>query len=356
MTATPSVNAVVCGLGASTPVGRTAWAAAAAVRAGIDGFGAHAFMVDSEGEPMRVAECPWLTTEPDVAVRLSNCLLTAIHEAFALVREAVARLGLKPKLWINFPAPRPGLSTTDLRNARARMQPVIDAHFPTVQVLHRGHAGAAHALDAALKSIAMDPMSACIVSGVDSYLTPDTLEWLEATDQLHGAGPTNNAWGFVPGEGAGAILLMSAEACRSARGQPLARLTAVGLGTERNLIRTDTVCIGEGLSVAFRQAFRGLSSGDRVTDTYCDMNGETYRADEYGFSVLRTREHFVRASEFMTPADCWGDVGAASTPLLSVLACAALFKGYANGRISLIWTSSDTGERGALLLQAIGRN
>ncbi len=34
-------------------------------------------------------------------------------------------------------------------------------------------------------------------------------QWLEENDQLHGAGPLNNAWGFIPGEGAGAVLLVT---------------------------------------------------------------------------------------------------------------------------------------------------
>jgi 3-oxoacyl-[acyl-carrier-protein] synthase-1 len=349
-------DAVICGLGGSTPIGRTAWAAAAAVRAGVAGFTSHAFMVDSEGEPMRIAECPWLVSQPRMAARLSDCLITAVREAFGAVREQVDTLGLKPKLWINLPAPRPGLSVDQIKQARALAQPILDTLFPSVQVIQLGHAGGIYAIDAALRALAADRHAACVVCGVDSYLAPDTLEWLELTDQLHGAGPRNNAWGFIPGEGAGALLLMASENARRARAEPLARVVSVGLGKEPNLIRTDTVCIGQGLSTAFRQAFQSLPSGQRVTDTYCDLNGDNYRADEYGFSVLRTREHFVSASEFVTPADCWGDVGAASAPLGIVLACAAMKKSYANGPLGLVWASSEAGERGAVLLQGGARS
>jgi 3-oxoacyl-[acyl-carrier-protein] synthase I len=289
-----------------------------------------------------------------MAARLADCSITAIREAFAPVHQQVTALGLQPQLWINLPAPRPGLSADQLRQVRAIATQALDSWFPSIHVLQLGHAGGIYAVDAALRAIAKERLSACVVCGVDSYLAPDTLEWLEQTDQLHGAGPTNNAWGFIPGEGAGALLLMAADTCRTARATSYARVVSVGLGKESNLIRTDSVCIGQGLSAAFRQAFQSLTDGSRVNDTYCDLNGETYRADEYGFSVLRTREHFVRATEFTTPADCWGDVGAASGPLLSVVACAALEKGYSTGPLSLVWTSSDTGERGAILLRASG--
>jgi 3-oxoacyl-[acyl-carrier-protein] synthase-1 len=223
-------------------------------------------------------------------------------------------------------------------------------------VLQQGHAGGCHAIDAAIRTIRMDPTSACVVCGVDSYLAPDTLEWLEETDQLHGAGPKNNAWGFIPGEGAGALLLMAADTCRRARLQPVGQIAAVGLGKEKNLIRTDTVCTGLGLTDAFKGALAGLDGDQRVTDVYCDLNGEPYRADEFGFSVLRTRERFVSASDCVTPADCWGDVGAASVPLGIILACAASAKRYSNGSHSLVWASSESGERGAALIQGVARS
>ena len=74
----------IVGLGASTAVGRDAWSSAAAVRAGISGFGEHPFMIDTAGNPMRVAAAPWL----DVALApldgfQAPLLFPAIDQAFA---------------------------------------------------------------------------------------------------------------------------------------------------------------------------------------------------------------------------------------------------------------------------------
>jgi 3-oxoacyl-[acyl-carrier-protein] synthase-1 len=179
----------------------------------------------------------------------------------------------------------------------------------------------------------------------------ETLEWLEANDQLHGAGPLNNAWGFIPGEAAGAALVIGEEALDRAGVEPLARVLSVGRGIEPNRIKTQTVCIGEGLTAAFREGLAGLPSGTRVTDMVCDMNGEPYRADEFGFACLRTKEAFESASDVIAPADCWGDVSAASGPLGVLLSAAAGRKSYANGRYALVWASSEGGERGAALLE-----
>ena len=75
------------------------------------------------------------------------------------------------------------------------------------------------------------------------------------------------------------------------------------------------------------------------------------RADEYGFTVLRTREYLRAAGEFNSPADCWGDVGAASGPLHVALAAIAHHKRYARGPLSMAWGSSESGARGAALIR-----
>ena len=327
-------------LGAVTPIGRTAATAAAAVRAGIARFTEHAFMVDSEGEPMHLAQCPWLEDMP-VERRISACLLDAIAQVLVS-----SGSGLPGPLFVDLPLPRPGLPD---RLAR-QVHDAVTQRYPrltAIEVCQRGHAGGALALDAAFRHLRVNPERPCVVAGADSYCDPDTLEWLEQTDQLHGAGPRNNAWGFMPGEGAGALLV----AARSrGQGAGLPRLLSTGVGQETRLIRTGTVCIGEGLTAAFRGALVGLAAGQCVTDVYCDLNGDTYRADEFAFAVTRTRERFVSASDFVAPADCWGDVGAASVPLGVILACAAGARGYARGTHALVWASSDGGQRGAALL------
>ena len=53
----------IIGIGARTPVGLTAPAAAAAVRASISGIVDHPYMVDKAGEKMSVAMDPELPTE-----------------------------------------------------------------------------------------------------------------------------------------------------------------------------------------------------------------------------------------------------------------------------------------------------
>ena len=63
---------------------------------------------------------------------------------------------------------------------------------------------------------------------------------------------------------------------------------------------------------------------------------------------------FKNAAAFEAPADCWGDVGAASGPLYVSLVAAAEERGYAKGPLSLIWASSEGGRRAAAILKQWG--
>ena len=351
MSYSPSHDVVICGLGAVTPVGRDALSSAAAVRAALSGFTQHPLMADTEGRPVHVAACPWLTESASTASRLGDCLVEALRDALrALARDGGVDSNEPCALFVNLPLVRPGIPDDIVEIVRRRVQQSLPRQFQSVALAQRGHAGGLLALRSAVKVLTAGTVRACVVAGADSYMDLETLEWLEDTEQLHGAGRRNHAWGFVPGEGAGAILLMLRSTAERLGIEPLGRIVSVGVGTERNLIRTGSVCLGIGLTGAFSEALAALADGLRVTDTYCDMNGEPYRADEYGFAVLRTRDHFVSASEFVAPADCWGDVGAASAPLFLVLAVVAFNKAYALGDVSLVWASSDTGERGAALV------
>lgn len=338
----------VVGLGAATAVGRSAWASAAAVRAGICGFAKHSYMVDEMGLPMKVAPLPWIDQSFSLTERVGDALISSVREAIAPLLQAQPRPPIG--LLVNLPHDRPGLPS-DLRERLGEMlRSKFSGVFMHTSFASLGHAGGLLALQSAQQRLAASPDAVCVVAGADSYLEPDILEWLEQTEQLHGAGQRNNAWGFVPGEGAGALALTQPGLARHLRLAPLGCIRRTGVGRESELIGAESVCLGRGLTDAVRTALEALRDGERLTDVYCDMNGEPYRADEYAFLVTRTRERFGSASDFIAPADCWGDVGAASAPLLIALACIAGEKRYAKGPVALVWASSVKGERGAALV------
>ncbi len=344
----------IVALGACTPVGRDAWSSAAAVRAGISGFAQHPFMIDTAGEPMRVAAVPWLDITLTAAARLEALLFPAIDQALAPCASA-AQGPLRVAIALGLPSARPGLPVDIQTQMSASVNDRYAGRFAGMASYCAGHAAGLLAVQAAATKLAQGDLDACVVAGVDSYIEPRTLEWLERCDQLHSAGPLNNAWGFIPGEASAALLLMRESVAQATRLPVLAVVLSTGTATEPKRIKTETVCIGEGLTQAFRSALATLPADAKVSDIYCDMNGEPYRADEFGFTALRTKESFESTSDFIAPADCWGDVGAAGGPLHLQLATIAAIKAYAKGHYALAWSSAEQGERAATLIATAGR-
>jgi 3-oxoacyl-[acyl-carrier-protein] synthase-1 len=97
--------------------------------------------------------------------------------------------------------------------------------------------------------------------------------------------------------------------------------------------------IGMGLTEALRAVFdvKGIP-----VEVYCDLNGESWRADEWSYAYLRTARHFVEPLAITHPADCWGDVGAASGPMLVALAIEQMINHRSASSRALVWTASDT--------------
>ncbi|MGB0128043.1 MAG: beta-ketoacyl synthase N-terminal-like domain-containing protein [Rhodocyclaceae bacterium] len=346
---------VIVGMGANTAVGRGAWSSAAAVRAGITGFTEHPNMIDTAGEPMRAAIAPWLDIDVRGADRLELLLFTAIDEALAVL-EPPSGTSARWALALALPSPRPGLPENISSDLLVRLKRRYKSVFGGAATFQAGHAGGLLGLQAACAKLHQGALDVCVVAGADSWIEPETLEWLESCDQLHGAGKLNNAWGFIPGEAGAAILLMRDSEATQRHLRPLATILGVGTAHEPKRIKTETVCIGEGLTEAFRGALACLPAGAKVSDIYCDMNGEPYRADEFGFTALRTKEYFESPSDFISPADCWGDVAAAGAPLHLTLACAAAQKSYAKGRLAFVWSSAEMGERAAAAIACPGND
>jgi 3-oxoacyl-[acyl-carrier-protein] synthase-1 len=345
--ATPYPSICIVGAGAQTPVGRHVLAAAAAVRAGISAYAEHPFMIDRYGEPMIVARAAWLDEDLALGDRIALLAAGAAREALGPVARELPALarGLGVHL---------ALSAENLGDKDAQ-QRVLDrfaeraglAVAPSLfESIPEGHAAGLLALEHACRKLRSHEAELCLVGGADSYLDPERLTAIDGAGRLRSH---HSTWGFTPGEGAGFCLVATGSVARRLGLTPMAEIVAVSTAKETKLMGTQTVCIGEGLTRAFRGV---LDPEHRVAHCYCDFNGETYRADEYGFTICRSSECFVDAGSFTAAAESWGDVGAASGALALTLAVAAWSRGYAKGPTMLVWASSAHAPlRGAALLR-----
>lgn len=342
----------IIGTGARTPVGLNAPATAAAVRAGVSTMAEHPFMVDHVGLPMVVCADPVLATDLDGVERLLELAIPPAREALGPLLGRQGALPGDVRVFVALPEDRPGRPTDLESRIIERFAAVLanDIQIGEVTCHPFGHAAGLQCIERAVTCILSGQSRFCLVGGVDSYLEADTLEWLDGLEQLHSE---STIWGFCPGEAAGFCLLASPGIAASLDLPAPVEVLSAASATEANRIKTETVCIGEGLSQAFRNALTGIPAECRVSHTIGDINGEPYRGNEYGFAMLRSPGKFDDRADLQTPADCWGDVGAASGPLFVTLAAFAARKRYAPGPFTFIWASSEGGLRAAALLHAV---
>ena len=335
----------IVGVGARTPVGLTAHSAAAAVRAGITRLGEHPYMVDKAGEPYRVAMDPTME-EPVRIERVFALATSALDEALGM---ASLPEGFELPVYLALPELGRWFSNQDARQLGER----VAAHLAprkisaSVIVVPEGNAAGLLALQRGVALLQQRQRPVVAVVGADSHLDPDFLDELDEDARL---ASTTNRWGYPPGEGAGALLLSLPPTARAHRLPDLGQVRAVETAREVALLGGEAPCIGVGLAAALTPALRALGT-ETVSAVYCDINGERYRNGEWVYASLRAPTGVISdPTAFVAPADCWGDVGAATGPLLIGLAIASAQRRYSRGPHTLVWCSSESGLRGAAVI------
>ena len=341
----PGLDVCICGVGARTAVGLSAEASAAAVRGSISGLTLHPAFVDRDDEAISFAIDPAIAPEVPIADRMLRMMQSVTEQA--LTQASSTPIDIEC-CWLALPEPRSGLApnldawlcTAQAEDLRLRPE--------SVRTLSRGHAGGLMALQGAALTLSRGEAEAALVIGVDSYHDRRTIQSLDLRRRLMSG---RNRGGFPPGEGAGACLLVRGDVAARRRMPVMGRLLAAATAKEPHPLRSTEPCLGEGLTAVLNSVIGNLRlPHELITASYCDLNGERYRNDEYVYALLRTQHAFVDAHDYISPADCWGDVGAASGPLFAVLAIIAGARGYAKGTVPALWAGSDAGYRSAVAL------
>lgn len=352
---TDSNSIVITAIGAHTPVGANAEQTCAAIAAGINRISEHAYYEctpeDPEWDeplPLYVADVPTIDPFVDGADRLIELALPALTEVMGKAkfkRRDLENCGLMLAL------PQAD-KTIQPMNLAANFVPALCRRtglstFKLWKTSQAGHTGVFTLLQSAIQKLQAGDLNACLVGGVDSYLMEDRLNHFDTLWRLRSE---RNVDGFIPGEAAVLVLLETAAQAKARGARPLARLGPLGEGAEAEILSSKKQSTGQGLTTAITQALAAPAAPgcDKV---YCSMNGESYYAFEWGITLARLHESLQNVKELLHPADCVGDVGAATGALL--MACAALgpAKPPKSAAFSLLWTASDTDHRMALTLQ-----
>ncbi len=337
----------VVATGARTPLGLSADHSAAAVRAGVSRLREYPF-VSKTGELLVLAADPKLRFTLEGRERLLPMVESALDEVLLKLGDKAPRGGYQ--LLLALPEARPGFSDSDA----AWLTDGIRKHMGTagiqapVDVAGRGHAGAISAIERVVQESARRPDTLFLVIGADSYNNTDTFMWLESRLQFAQPGVRS---GFFPGEGVGCLAVTSARMRNTLGLSSLASVTGIGTAQESLLRDSDTGSFGVGMAEAVVRAATGLRLPQEGADTvYSDINGERYRSEEFGFMAMRAYAA-MKTLSYEAPSDLWGDVGAAFPCLAAVLAVQSFARGYAAGPRALVIAGSESGLRGAMILQ-----
>lgn len=325
--------------GMVTPLGFTAPASCAAMRATIDAFSETRFMFD--GAWLIGAQVPftegWRGRE-----KVLRMAVPAIQECLSdLPPKSLKRV---PLLLCLPEADRPGrltgLDTILLREIEARLQVEFG---PQSAVFAEGRIGGVKAMERAGQLLA-GGIPACVVAGVDSLLVGRTL------DAYHEAGrllTEANSNGFIPGEAAAAVLVGPSSS-------PGSRVMCRGLGygSEPAPILSEEPLRADGLREAILNAFQDASATWADIDyRITDANGEQYWFKEAALALTRTMRVRKAEMDLWHPADCIGEIGAAVVPCVLGVALFADMKRYAPGPGVLCHFSAEGPDRGVLVLQ-----
>lgn len=347
---------VITALGAITPVGANAEQSCAAIAAGMNRINEHAYYQcapeDPEWDeplPLFVSDVPVLDPFLDGPERLIELALPAISEvmgAAKLKRKDLENCGLM----ISLPQSDKAI---DAMNLSTQFVPEICKRtglstFKLWKTTQSGHTGVFNLLTSAIQKLQNGDIEYCVVGGVESYLLEERLDVLDAEWRIRSDRTVD---GFIPGEAAVMLLLETAEHAQS-RGMPiLAELIAIGEGTEPEAIESKKNSTGEGLTLALETVMQSTNSAAGYPSVYCSLNGESHYAFDWGVVLARLHETLEKTQNLVHPADCVGDIGAATGALLLACAIADFKKSKEIGIPSLLWTAADNGHRMALTLQ-----
>jgi hypothetical protein len=208
-----------------------------------------------------------------------------------------------------------------------------------------GHTGFVRAIADAEHLLLTGQLDRCLIGAIDSCVEPRFLRAAAAKGVLKTDG---NPVGFVPGEAAGFILLERVADAHSAGTEPLAFLKGksfVSNGPDR---LSDEPPDGIALSSAVDQALSCQLKSEPVASIISDLNGEEYRARDWGNAITRLRTKHNLDVPQMIPALTFGETGAAAAAVGLCLGTIAQQRGWVPRGPIIEWLSADKGSRAAL--------
>ncbi|QBE66540.1 hypothetical protein [Pseudoduganella lutea] len=210
----------------------------------------------------------------------------------------------------------------------------------------KGGVGKALVQAASLLAGADGPEQVLLVA-VDSLLDAGAIESFLEQERI---ATTNNPDGFIPAEGAAAILL---ERASSAQPTPALWIESVAVTQEAWRLDSDLPLRATALTQAIRNATEAAHCQLASLDFHASgMTGESWYAKEVSMALARCMEHKKEAFPHLMVARNVGETGAAS-PVLTLAWLASLMAHpfFSPGKSALLHFAGDDGGRTAMVVR-----
>lgn len=247
------------------------------------------------------------------------------------------------------PLNRPGMASELAAMAEEAISEYTGWSHSPVYIRHGGRAEAV-AMLAKLTAFPLQEGAVSVLLAADSWLSPDTLAWLEDEGLLHNSHRSHkgyiriNPYGRIPSEGAAALVLASA----TTEHRPWCHIRGTGMAVGEVTYSDEGVCLGRGLRQAAIQALE-TAKVTSLLHVVSDVNGEPYRADELGFTLPALDAYTDHELAEEKPVLASGDLGCASLVAHMALTAWRMHSSALPGD-TLLLSSSDDGQRGAAVL------
>ncbi len=346
----------IAGMGMVTSVGADLAMTAASVKANISAYALSDY--DNQGdEPLTMTQIPGDFFDALGSVLNGDIQSDPYQARITMMAVAALRdLSLEDKNIIPLILGMPDANAVSY-NAHNIVQNMA-LNFPAIfdqkwcRVLLSGRTAAIEAIQLAYDYLYQSDVPYVLIGGSDTYHNDALINKLDLDGRLLSSG---NSDGFAPGEAAAFLLLTRQPELAQVHNDRIIGIHKPAVTMEIGHLYSDKTYHGDGLSNAFRLALENSNSdnaNEAICYIYSSMNGESYWSRELGVACIRNSNAMSKELTIIHPADCYGDVGAATGSLLIALAADNLYNNPQNRR-HLVYCSSDTEKRSAVVVEAV---
>lgn len=211
------------------------------------------------------------------------------------------------------------------------------------RVIVQGHVGLGAALTRARKLLQESSVNQVLICGVDSLLVAATLMDLQDRERLL---TSNNSDGFIPGEGAGALVVRAST--KGSKEQLVCQ--GLGFGVEKATVDSEEPLRADGLTDAIKNSLSDAGQCESILDfKITDISGEQYYFKEASLAFARIDRTKRTEFDIWHPADCVGNVGSVLGVVMIAVLISACKKEYSKGDHVLVHLGNDEGKRSSMV-------